>query len=209
MESDLAARAARLAVDARGAEVRAALEAVAIPCLLLKGRAFANLLYDADELRVYGDCDLLVPESDRTRAEAVLTRLGFHNTSQRGGHLAPEPLHAEHWHRSRDSAAIDLHTRLRGSHAPAGDVFSALWEHKVTAEIGGRETWVLDPVGSAVMCALHKFHPLARRGRWGLALAYALRPLQVARRAPAALAHWRATRSGPDAGAHDSSDFPS
>jgi hypothetical protein len=164
-EAALQQRGDRLRVDAFGAEVHAAFQERGIRCVLLKGRAFADLLYDADEVRGYGDCDLLIAQHDRARAGTTLTDLGFRNLAFRGAHLAPEPLHADHWHRDRDAAAIDLHWRLRGSYAPADAVFSALWDRKVRSVIGGRETWVLDLAGSALLCALHLAqHPLGMSG---------------------------------------------
>jgi len=151
----LVARAARLRVDAQGAEARSRFEAAGIPCLLLKGRAFAQLLYAPGEIRPYGDSDLLVAERDLLGAEAVLRALGYRSLNHRGGHVAPEPLHAEHWARERAHAAIDLHWRLRGSRAPAMLVFEELWHHSTEAEIGGQATRILDPVATALLCALH------------------------------------------------------
>lgn len=151
----LAARGARLRVDAQGAEVRARLEAAGIDCLLLKGRAFADLLYTPEEIRTYGDSDLLVAQHDLPGAEAILRELGYRDLGHSAMHVAPEPLHAEHWARESDHAAIDLHWRLRGSRAPAELVFSELWRHSKQTEAGGRSTRILDPVATALLCSLH------------------------------------------------------
>lgn len=151
----LATRAGLLRVDAQGAEARSQFEAVGIACLLLKGRAFADLLYAPDEIRVYGDSDLLVSADDRDRAEVILGALGYRSLNHSAMHVAPEPLHAEHWARGRDHATIDLHWRLRGSHAPATRVFAELWRHSTETEVGGRSTRTLDPVATALLCALH------------------------------------------------------
>jgi hypothetical protein len=158
---DLRAHGARLRVDAQGAEVRAAFARADIPCILLKGRAFAELLYDPDEIRGYADTDLLVPDGQRRRAEGVLHELGFRNRALRAVHVAPEPLHANPWSRAEDRSEIDLHWRLRGSHAPAAAVFDQLADHTVVLEVGGLAARVLDPAASAMLCALHVAqHPL-------------------------------------------------
>lgn len=142
-------------IDAQGAEVRGRLEAAGIDCLLLKGRAFAQLLYAPDEIRVYGDSDLLVAEHDLPGAAAILRELAYRDLGHAALHVAPEPLHAEHWARESDHAAVDLHWRLRGSLAPAGLVFAELWAHSAEADIGGRTTRILDPVATALLCSLH------------------------------------------------------
>jgi hypothetical protein len=142
-------------VDAQGAEVRARLEAAGIDCLLLKGRGFAELLYAPDEVRGYGDSDLLVAQHDLPGAAAILRELGYRDLGHAALHVAPEPLHAEHWARESDHAAIDLHWRLRGSRASAELVFAELWAHSTEADVGGRTTRILDPVATALVCSLH------------------------------------------------------
>ncbi len=54
-----------------------ALEAEDIPVLCLKGPTLATLLHGDPAMRCFGDLDLLVPQSDYSRAEAVLHKLGL------------------------------------------------------------------------------------------------------------------------------------
>lgn len=57
-----------------------------IPVLLLKGSALCRLLYPDPALRPMSDLDLLVKPQDGSRAQQLLTRLGFH-----------APLPPPHW----------------------------------------------------------------------------------------------------------------
>ncbi len=98
------ARAAAWRLDVKGAEVRASLAAAGVPSMLLKGRAFAALLYTDGTERPYCDCDLLVPVGLAEIARAVLTDLGF---AVRDG-----ATHARSWVRERDRVWIDLHHTL-------------------------------------------------------------------------------------------------
>jgi hypothetical protein len=145
----------RLRVDAQGAAVRTEFAAAGIPCIVIKGAGFAQLLYDPGELRPYRDTDLLISPSDRPRAEALLRDLGFADHTFRGSHLAPRPEYADTWQREADGAVIDLHWRLPGTRAPASEVWSTLSHHTVPTTIGSEPAEVLDAPGSAMLCALH------------------------------------------------------
>jgi Uncharacterised nucleotidyltransferase len=152
---DLAARGSRLRVDSHGAQVRRRFGEAGIACILVKGRTFADLLYDAHEVRTYGDTDLLIAPTDVRRAERILVGLGFASQRIAGADIAPEPLHATPWLRPRDGAAIDLHWRLRGSRAPAEEVWICLSERAEEAVVAGAPALVLDPAAVALVCALH------------------------------------------------------
>src|SRR3954468_19053260 len=65
-----------LRVDAATAEVARALDAAAIPHILLKGPSVARWLYPEGG-RGYSDSDLLVSPSSVQAAEAVLESMGF------------------------------------------------------------------------------------------------------------------------------------
>jgi hypothetical protein len=89
-----------------------------VQSILLKGRSFETLLYDPGEVRPSGDVDILIAPTDRSAAERTLGTLGYQPNPITEPHLAPEPAHAEHWYRPNDPTSIDLHLRLRGTHAP-------------------------------------------------------------------------------------------
>src|SRR3954447_14600393 len=66
-----------LLIDRVTVEVSRELEAEGIPNLVLKGPSIAQWLYDNDEVRAYGDTDLLIPHECWSRAVEVLRRLDF------------------------------------------------------------------------------------------------------------------------------------
>ena len=132
-----------LRADLTASEVFAALADEGVDALLLRGPAIAARLYGDGE-RGYADCDLLVPEAQRERLEAVLARLGFEPTTQLS--------HARQWRRG--DAEIDLHTALLGSHS-AEDLWDALSQHRVELELNGTPVAALDAAGVAFVVALH------------------------------------------------------
>lgn len=114
-----------LALDATAASVLHRLRDDGVPALLLKGPVTARWLYHRDELRRYGDIDVLVPRTHLTRAESVLRALGF--VQQRVDRFdAPESRNCV-WQRAGDQATVDLQTGFWGASAPLQrqwDVFS-------------------------------------------------------------------------------------
>ena len=156
--------AATWRVDVKGAEVRAALSAAGVPIVLLKGRAFADLLYAGGPARHYVDCDLLVPPSHWSRASQVLRELGF--ASHHG--MAPSALsadtaagravHGSEWLREEDGFWVDLHQTLPEAGADPQVVWRALQGHLRELEVGGVGVQVLDAAGSALLTALHVAH---------------------------------------------------
>jgi hypothetical protein len=143
----------------KGAEVRASFEAAGIPCVLLKGRAFAALLYADGASRPYSDCDLLVRPDLHERAGAVLAGLGFY--------AAAGASHAIAWHRSVDAMWVDLHQTLPLLGAEPERVWATLSRRATSMTVGGAPTQVLDPAATALLTALHAVHhgPDAARPR--------------------------------------------
>jgi hypothetical protein len=134
-------------LDVKGADVRASLAAAGVPCLLLKGRAFAALLYADGSPRPYNDCDLLIPDCLRRRAHTVLTELGF-----------AAQTHARHsvdWHREADDLRVDLHHTLPQLDGPPDRVWATLSARAMSIVVGGAPTLVLDRDATALLAALH------------------------------------------------------
>lgn len=173
--------AATLRTDAQAAEVIAALAAEQTPCIVLKGRAFAELLYPA-QARGYDDTDLLVPAHRSVRAGSVLRGLGYAPRAV-AGLTRPGTPHAQHWDRPRDGAHIDLHERPDGVTGDARLLWDVLSAHAVPLTLGGQAAHGLDRPASGMLCALH----LAAHGR-------SAKPLEDLRRALALLtaAEWEA-----------------
>jgi hypothetical protein len=141
-------------MDRHGAEVRIAFETAGIPCVLLKGRAFAELLYPG-EPRSYEDTDLLVPPGRRAEAESILRRLGFLTRTREIYDLRPKLPNAVQWHRPGDNAQIDLHWRLPSTRADAQTVWDVVWRHTDVLTGAGPPARILDSAASAALCALH------------------------------------------------------
>jgi hypothetical protein len=156
----LATVAATLRIDLQAAEVISAFAAAETPCIVLKGRAFAELLYP-NEARAYDDTDLLVPARLVARAEGALRALGYEQRALTKGVVRSASPHARHWDRPRDAAHVDLHERLDGSLAEADSVWGVLAPRTVELIVGGQRARALDRSASGMLCALH----LAAHGR--------------------------------------------
>jgi hypothetical protein len=147
---DAGQAAALWRLDVKGADVRAHLAAAGVPTLLLKGRAFAALLYADGAPRPYGDCDLLVPPRLTYLAQQVLRELGLVPCG--GG------VHATDWRRPADRFSVDLHQTLPGCGAEPQHVWSTLFARSTSMTVGGAETRVLDPAAAALLASLHIVH---------------------------------------------------
>ena len=145
-----ARRASALRLDVKGADVRTALAAAKVSCLLLKGRAFAELLYSDGVERPYSDCDLLVNPSSRDRANAVLADLDFVAKDH-----AP---HSRAWLREADGVWVDLHFSLPQLEADPAHVWATLSRRATSMTVGGSPTQVLDTAATALLAALHLVH---------------------------------------------------
>jgi hypothetical protein len=136
--------------DAAAAGVVKAFDRAGIPTILLKGPSIQTLLYPG-ESRGYGDIDLLVAPDNRTRAEQVLTELGF---AQMPGGDTGWGDHSLHWWRA-DGAQIDLHTTIWGVGVTREALWARLCGRTSTLRLGDVEVPVLDPAAVAMHIALH------------------------------------------------------
>ncbi len=117
--------ATTLAVDAVASEATQALRVAHVPSILLKGRSFADWLYEPGEPRHYRDCDLLVSPDDFKQAGSVLSDLGFRC-------WAP----GLPW--IRGPVEVDLHDSLIGIGADEAHALSELRSHsEVAGHAGG------------------------------------------------------------------------
>jgi hypothetical protein len=106
-------------------EVRRALEAAAVPVLLLKGLYFAERLYGGLDRRPQYDLDVLVHRAHLRRALRVLHELGF----------APRKYDLHSRTVVRDDVSLDVHRGLR--RAPAMRIDEDLaWATAIDARIG-------------------------------------------------------------------------
>lgn len=158
----IVAVALRLRIDAWTAEVVAAMRALGIRAILLKGPAVARWLYPDDpEQRPYTDVDLIVSPADTKPARAVLERLGF--VALPHPPMDAEVLHALPYRREGDGANIDLHRTLHGLHeVPSEHVWQLISAATATMRVGGLDIEVPSiPVRilHVVLHLGHSYHP--------------------------------------------------
>jgi hypothetical protein len=160
------AAATAFLLDVKGAQVREALGAAGIGSVLLKGPAFARLLYDAPESRGYFDIDLLIDSCRERDAQHVLSALGFRLLAPGSPSAQTNPalgqkvqavggVYASTWLRPSDDLVVDLHRSLPQVHVNESRVWSALTGHLEATMIGGAPTYVLDRPATAMLVALH------------------------------------------------------
>ena len=155
---DLIAAGVGLSLEALAAEVTTAFAGSDIPSILLKGPAVIRWLYPATTDRFSVDVDLLVAPADLTRAEGVLSTLGFAPFEPRRGDK-----HARSW--VRGALPVDLHRGLVGIGVSDEIAWrscsgrSSTWRYaarpsRVRTRTVGLSTW---------LCTRHRRHPTRRR----------------------------------------------
>src|SRR2546429_2564205 len=115
----------RLYLDGATAELVETMRRQGIRAVLLKGPAIVQWLYRDGE-RAYGDIDLLVSPAEFTKAESVLTGLGFSHALSDA--RPDEPVTYEHeWRRGLPQpAVVDLHRSLCWAKGDYPEVWEAL-----------------------------------------------------------------------------------
>lgn len=151
----ISAAAGRLRIDHAGAEAIRALDAARIPCILLKGASVAHWLYEPEDARMYGDCDLLVPPAEFGAALQTLARLGFEPELDEAEMPSWWREHALTTVRQRDGISIDLHRSLPGVLVSDDQLWSALSARTDTTPVGDGMATVLTKPGRALHAALH------------------------------------------------------
>jgi hypothetical protein len=167
--SAAAAAASTFRLDVKGAEIRRALAAGGIRAVLIKGPAFARLLYPDPALREYTDVDLLVKPEAMRHAEKVLADQGFRRFDEEAPVRQTDPAvgeavgvlgasHSVAWVRDRDSFVVDLHDSLPQVGVPENAVWRQITRHLDVLDVGGAPTEVLDRSATALLVALHAAH---------------------------------------------------
>jgi hypothetical protein len=158
-----------LRLDVKGTEVRQALQDAGVATILIKGPAFARLLYSLPSSRPYDDVDLLVDPRQLDLARRVLNELDFESLSSSGPAAQTDPavgaaanslgdVHSEDFVRVRDGVVIDLHDGLPEVSADKLKVWNVIGRHLETIDVGGVPTLTLNRSASAVLVALHAAH---------------------------------------------------
>ncbi|HVE73633.1 MAG TPA: nucleotidyltransferase family protein [Mycobacteriales bacterium] len=146
--------ALQVVLDLATAEVVQAWRSVGVDTLLLKGPVLAQHLYDAAELRGYGDIDLLVPPEHLQQAGEVLRELGY---------VAPIPgarrvhVHATTWTRERGGqrVEVDLHDGFHGIPGPSRRLWDEWSVDASPVPVGGVPVSAPSAASLAVLVALH------------------------------------------------------
>jgi hypothetical protein len=145
--------------------VLGALADAGVPAILLKGPTLAGWLYADGGQRRYTDTDVLVAESRRGDAEAVLRERGF-APRLRPEDVAPgRTLHAHPWRRERDGAVVDLHVTLAGIGVTPAQAWAVLASATEPVAVGGRDLPALAPPARALHVALHAAHDGVEGGK--------------------------------------------
>jgi hypothetical protein len=158
LDSVITTAAAALFVDAITVEVCTALEMTGVPSIIVRGPSIARHLYLPDEVRRYGDADLLVPIGSRSTAEAAITELGFRDVTGLGRRSDDRPPWSSTWGRPRDGGNIDLHWTIPGMRAAPTTIWSVLRGHGMPLDIAGADVVGLNAPATAVIVALHAAH---------------------------------------------------
>lgn len=157
-DSERSAVARTFRLDVKAAEIIRTLTEADVPVVLLKGHAFASLLYRDGAIRDYVDVDLLVPPTALPACERALRESGFRPHLLRADDQTNPHEHADSWRRAVDGIDVDLHTTLPELTGPAQTTWDVLSQHRRPLELAGTTVEVLDGPASALLAALHRAH---------------------------------------------------
>ena len=116
-------------------ELVAALEAVGMRSILLKGPAIKRWLYAEGESRHYWDIDLLVPPAELPRAESIAAGVGFEPLVSDQTRVQRES-HHERWYRAVDNVCVELHRGFLGVEATDQELWDELVRDCEPAALG-------------------------------------------------------------------------
>jgi Uncharacterised nucleotidyltransferase len=142
------------------AEILAALEAGAVPALLLKGIALASLCYGDIGQRPMADLDFLVPSALAATAGRILHAAGWQSPDL--PLLASTPFrsanHAMFFVKHGTPIEVDLHWHV--AHEVCGEpANAAMWAHAQDLEIGGVVAHTLSDTDHLFLICIHGARP--------------------------------------------------
>lgn len=149
-----------LAVDRDAAQIVEALRRAGLETVLLKGGTLAEWLYgQGEEVRSYGDTDVLVDPACYEQAERVLAAEGFEPAEPEEWGTSEFQPHARAWRHRERRTLVDLHRALPGLRDAAPErVWAELRHHRDTQRLGGLEVTVLDVPARLLLVVLHLRH---------------------------------------------------
>jgi hypothetical protein len=144
-----------LAIDRVAAEIAGAFADAGIESLVLKGPVLAQWLYP-DEVRPYGDADLMVAPDNWLEAVRTLTQLGFSDYLGPMAHPRMESFASTAFLRGEDN--LDLHCTLHGLDAAAERIWDAFTAGAERQTIAGAELRVPGRPALLLHIGLHAAH---------------------------------------------------
>jgi hypothetical protein len=144
-----------LAIDRLAAQTAAAFASAGIESMVLKGPVLAAWLYP-DEVRPYGDADLLVPPERWRDAVATLERLGFSDQLGPMAHPRMESFNSTAFLRGEEN--LDLHCAIHGLEAEPAAIWRIFSTGSASQEIGGAALRIPGRPALLLHVALHAAH---------------------------------------------------
>jgi hypothetical protein len=153
LRPDLAVAMYTRLVDRLAVSVSGQFREAGIDHLVVKGPAIAHWLYGPDEVRTYGDVDVLVRQPDWDRAVALLHRHGFDDAMAGMAHPRMES-YASHPYRSV-AGDVDLHATFKGLTADMDAVWEAFSEGREVLRLPEGELEMPSEAARLMHVALH------------------------------------------------------
>lgn len=137
--------------------VLAALDAVGVRGLLMKGAALAYLRYPHPALRPRCDTDLLIRHADRAAVPRVMQELGYRPWAQTSGELVMPQCTVVKEDRSGVWHAYDMHVKIANPTVFAELLsFDEAAAHSVAVPILGEPARALHPVDALLLACIHR-----------------------------------------------------
>lgn len=133
-------------------------DAKGIPIMPLKGPVLAEQVYGDIALRSFIDLDLLIPESEYTRAEELLQSLGYLNDlkltpAQNAAFLKSE--HHHHFGSNKTGTSIELHWRISTSLFSLQPDLSGAWNRAGITTLLGKKVPSFSPEDTLLILCEH------------------------------------------------------
>lgn len=173
---ETAARANEAAASravAQLAELDAALRAVEVRMLVLKGVPLAATLTGSAAGRKVGDLDVLVDPDDLPRAQRAIAALGYQPHPEQGDPVDGVHARAIRWLQKdraffrSDSVALELHWRL-SRYTLLSVTFDELWRQQRTVEVDGVRLPALGDAHGLLHVAVHGADSHFYRYQWAV-----------------------------------------
>lgn len=148
-------------------EVLHAFNQANIPLILFKGPALAYTIYPKPYLRTYHDIDALISPSDISRAQTLLTDMGYTFYDEYRVDAVDEQRTGYNYTLQRPGSPlaviIELHTAPHNSEIGALFERGTLWQRAQPITVLGEQTLTLNPADHLLyLCWHYRFHGFSR-----------------------------------------------